>query len=66
MLRAWRTAEAKKKGVPAFRIMADRVMDGIVAAQPADETELLSVSGVGPKLVEKHGLEILRMVEAAG
>jgi superfamily II DNA helicase RecQ len=65
-LRAWRTAEAKKKGVPAFRIMADRVMDGIVAAQPADEAELLNVSGVGPKLVEKHGLEILRMVEAAG
>jgi DNA topoisomerase III len=64
VLRAWRAAEAKKKGVPAFRIMADRVMDGILAAQPADEEELLSVSGVGPKLVEKHGAQILRMLGA--
>jgi DNA topoisomerase-3 len=65
VLRGWRAAEAKKKGVPAFRIMADRVMDGIVAAQPSDEAELLNVSGVGPKFVEKHGAEILRMLSAA-
>jgi hypothetical protein len=50
VLRAWRAA--------------DRVMDGILAAQPADEEELLSVSGVGPKLVEKHGAQILRMLGA--
>ena len=31
-LRAWRTAEAKKKGVPAFRIMSDRVLDGILGS----------------------------------
>lgn len=66
VIKAWRAAEAKKKGVPAFRIMADRVMDGILAAHPSDEEELLSVSGVGPKLVEKHGAQILRILGRSG
>ena len=61
-LRAWRTAEAKKKGVPAFRIMSDRVLDGILEAEPSSEAELLTVSGVGPKLVEKYGAQILRVL----
>ena len=55
VLKAWRSAEAKKKRIPAFRIMADRVMDNILDARPSDADELMSVSGVGPKLVEKHG-----------
>jgi DNA topoisomerase III len=61
-LRAWRTAEAKKKGVPAFRIMSDRVLDGILESEPSIEAELLTVSGVGPKLVEKYGAQILRVL----
>ena len=39
-LRAWRTAEAKKKGVPAFRIMSDRVLDGILDSEPSSEAEI--------------------------
>jgi DNA topoisomerase III len=66
VLKAWRVAEAKKKGVPAFRIMADRVLDGILASQPSTEQELLSISGVGPKLVERHGAQILRMLARPG
>ena len=61
-LRAWRAAEAKKKGVPAFRIMSDRVLDGILDAEPSSEAELLTVSGIGPKLVEKYAAQILRVL----
>ena len=61
-LRAWRAAEAKKKGVPAFRIMSDRVLDGILDSEPFSEAELLTVSGVGPKLVEKYAAQILRVL----
>jgi superfamily II DNA helicase RecQ len=61
-LRAWRAAEAKKKGVPAFRILSDRVLDGILEAAPSTEAELLGVSGAGPKLVEKYGAQILRVL----
>jgi DNA topoisomerase-3 len=61
-LRAWRLQEAQRRGVPAFRILTDRMLSGIASAEPANEEDLLEVPGIGPKLVEKYGGEILRLV----
>jgi DNA topoisomerase-3 len=63
-LRAWRLAEARKKGVPAFRILSDRVLHAIVEDRPMSEEALLQVSGMGPKLVRQYGTEILEQVAA--
>ena len=64
-LRTWRTAEATKKRVPAFRIMSDKVVLGIASSRPENETALLAVYGVGPSLVTKHGAKILEIVRDA-
>ncbi len=64
-LRAWRTDEATKKRVPAFRIMTNKVLTAVAAARPEDETTLLAVHGVGPSLVAKHGAKILQIVRNA-
>ncbi|HQZ64463.1 MAG TPA: ATP-dependent DNA helicase RecQ, partial [Planctomycetaceae bacterium] len=64
-LRAWRKAEATKKRVPAFRIMTDKVLLGIAATRPENETALLAVPGAGPSLVNKHGGKILEIVRDA-
>jgi DNA topoisomerase-3 len=64
-LRAWRTKEAKKRGLPAFRILTDRTLMGIASASPNDEAELLEVSGMGPALLEKYGHAILSIVALA-
>jgi DNA topoisomerase-3 len=61
-LRAWRTTEAKRRRVPAFRVMTDRTLLGIVHARPKDESELLDVSGIGPLLLEKYGRMLLSIV----
>jgi superfamily II DNA helicase RecQ len=61
-LKAWRLQEARSRGVPAFRILTDRVLQSIAAAEPANEGDLLEVPGLGPKLVERYGAEILRIV----
>jgi DNA topoisomerase-3 len=61
-LRAWRTDEATRKRVPAFRIMTNKVLAAIAAARPEDEAALLAVHGVGPSLVTKHGMKILSLV----
>jgi DNA topoisomerase-3 len=61
-LRAWRTSEAKRRGVPAFRILTDRTLLGIARARPADETELLHVAGIGPGLLAKYGRALLAIV----
>jgi len=61
-LRAWRQAEAKKHGVPAFRIFSDRALEGIAVSRPSSEEELLTVSGLGPAFVRKYGAALLRML----
>jgi DNA topoisomerase-3 len=61
-LRAWRGLEAKKRRVPAFRILTDRTLVGIARAQPSDEDELLAVSGIGPALLKKYGRALLAIL----
>ena len=62
-LRSWRLVEARRRRIPAFRIFSNRVLLALALERPRDEGGLLSVKGVGPKLVESYGdalLEILR------
>jgi DNA topoisomerase-3 len=63
-LREWRREEARARGVPAFRILSDRVLLAICEAMPRDEDELESVRGMGPKLVAQYGEAILTRVRA--
>ena len=63
-LRAWRLAEAKKRGVPAFRILTDQVLHTMAEDRPATDDDLLSISGVGLATVKKYGAEIIRIVSA--
>ena len=60
-LRKWRLVEAKKQGLPAFRILSDKTLLSIASIRPVDEEELLSISGVGAKAVERYGAQILRI-----
>ncbi len=65
-LRAWRLAEAKKRGVPAFRIFSDKALEGLALSRPADEDELLMVSGLGPAFVRRHGAALLKVLRTGG
>ncbi|MET0402546.1 MAG: DNA topoisomerase 3 [Cystobacter sp.] len=61
-LKAWRLSEARKRRVPAFRILTDRVLDAIASARPRDDAALLRIHGVGPTLTERYGQRILELV----
>jgi superfamily II DNA helicase RecQ len=61
-LRAWRTGLAKRQGVPAFRIMSDRVLLGIAQNQPRSARELLAIPGIGIASVEKYGAQIYKIL----
>jgi superfamily II DNA helicase RecQ len=58
-LRAWRLAEARKAGIPAFRVMNDRTLLGVASEAPRDEGALLRVAGVGPGVVRRYGQALL-------
>ena len=61
-LREWRLREARRRRIPAFRILSDRNLAAICRARPADEEELLDVPGIGPAKMRKYGRKILAIV----
>jgi superfamily II DNA helicase RecQ len=61
-LKAWRMAEAKAKGLPAFRILTDKTLTAIAEDRPQTTRELLSIPGIGLQTVEKYGAKIFRIV----
>jgi RecQ family ATP-dependent DNA helicase len=60
-LRAWRLAEARKLGRPAFFVFSDRALRAIVQARPTTPGDLLAVEGVGPAKVEMFGQDVVQI-----
>ena len=60
-LRTWRLAEAKKRGVPAFKIFKDQSLRAIAAKPPATPDDLLAIPGVGSATAKKYGAAICKL-----
>jgi ATP-dependent DNA helicase RecQ len=61
-LRAWRSEVARQRSVPAYVVLHDATIDGIVRAWPTTLDELRNVPGIGDKKLEHYGEELLRLV----
>ena len=61
-LRVWRLAEARRLGVPAFRVFSDQALRAIAAKLPGTAAELLAIPGIGISTVEKYGAQIYRIL----
>ncbi len=64
-LRAWRLGEARRLGIPAFRIFTDRALSGLVELRPTTNSEMLAVPGIGLRIAERYGNEIRRILHGA-
>jgi DNA topoisomerase-3 len=62
-LRRWRLTEAKRRGVPAFRVFNDRTLTAIASKRPKTARELLAIPGMGITGVEKYGHQIYRILD---
>ena len=60
-LLAWRRERSRTLGISAFIILTQKTLYAIADAAPQTEGELLNVPGFGPILLEKYGLDILRI-----
>ena len=58
-LRAWRAAEAKEQGKPAYVIFQDATLRQIATDSPATLAELSTVSGVGETKLARYGQQVL-------
>ncbi len=63
-LREWRTAEAKRLGVPAYVVLHDRTLQAVARARPANPAQLLTIDGIGPAKAERFGDAILNLCAA--
>ncbi len=64
-LRAWRLAEARRLGVPAFRILTDRALEGLVKLRPHNTAEMLAIPGIGLRTAEKYEGDIRKALYGA-
>jgi ATP-dependent DNA helicase RecQ len=61
-LRAWRAAEAKEQGVPAYVVFHDATLREIAAGKPTTLDQLGTMTGVGANKLAKYGDAILEVL----
>jgi DNA topoisomerase III len=65
-LRGWRLQEARRRGVPAFRLFSNQTLRAIAQRRPAKAAELIALPGIGMSAVEKYGQHIYRICQTSG
>ena len=63
-LRQWRTDKAKDEGVAPFQVLLQKTLIQIAVHLPDSLKTLKAVKGIGKRLAEKYGAEIVAMVAA--
>ena len=63
-LKAWRGAEARNQGVPAYVVLHDSTLAEIARNRPANLDTLGSIGGIGAKKLEKYGVALIELVSA--
>jgi hypothetical protein len=62
MLKEWRSARASERGVPNYQILHQSVLVQLASSLPENPSALLKIKGIGKRLCEKYGKELLAMV----
>jgi ATP-dependent DNA helicase RecQ len=64
-LKAWRLAEARAQGVPAYVILHDATLVDIARRRPRDRETLAAVGGIGTAKLARYGEALLELVARA-
>ena len=63
-LRAWRAAESREQGVPAYIVFGDATLKALAEHRPATLADLDGVSGIGAKKRDAYGEAVLAVIAA--
>jgi len=61
-LKAWRFAEARRLGLPAYVILHDATLLEIAQRRPQDLDALAIVPGIGARKLERYGATLIELV----
>lgn len=62
-LRNWRKQEADRLKLPAYTVLHQKALLGIANVLPTTSEELLSIPGIGKKVIERYGAVLLDLVD---
>jgi ATP-dependent DNA helicase RecQ len=62
-LKAWRSGEAKRRGIPAYIVFHDKTLIELATARPRDTASLRSVAGLGPAKMEAYADALLDLLK---
>jgi len=62
MIKDWRLAKSKTKGLPAFYVLSDATLEELVRQMPQSKAEMFSVKGLGQMKIGEYGDELLRII----
>jgi ATP-dependent DNA helicase RecQ len=65
-MRAWRLAESRAQGVPAYVILHDSTLAEIARRRPHDLPSLAGIAGIGARKLERYGSALLEVVAREG
>jgi ATP-dependent DNA helicase RecQ len=63
-LRSWRSEVARQRSVPAYVVLHDATLDGIVATRPTTLNQLRAIAGIGDKKLEHYGEDLIELVRS--
>ncbi|MGH3949349.1 MAG: ATP-dependent DNA helicase UvrD2 [Pseudonocardiaceae bacterium] len=64
-LKEWRIERARELKVPAYVVFTDATLIAIAEQRPADNSALVSISGIGATKLERFGPDVLAVVRGA-
>jgi ATP-dependent DNA helicase PIF1 len=63
VLKTWRGVEGKSRSIPLYMIASNKTLDALATTAPTSLQRLMTVSGVGPKMVERYGDELIGIIK---
>ena len=65
LLLDWREREADRRDVPPFKVFGNQGLQAVALNAPETTTAMANLEGVYPRLAERYGKQLLRLVEQA-
>lgn len=62
-LRLWRKEEAGRLNLPVYTVLHQKALLGVANLLPSDKKELLAIPGIGKKVIERYGAQLLEIVD---
>jgi len=65
LLLEWREREAERRDVPPFKVFGNQGLLAIALNAPESQQAMASLEGVYPRLADRYGRQLLRLIEQA-